>query len=269
MDYNTKQTADKAINDILANKKEPLLSVFFTAGFPKLNDTSLILENLEKSGVDWVEIGIPFSDPIADGPTIQHSSSIALENGMNLKLLFDQLKSNAHQRKIPVILMGYFNTVFQYGMEQFCKDCEDCGVSGAILPDLTPELFHKRYAALFEKHQLIMPLIITPETTAERIHFIDRIATGFIYLVSASGTTGKTLGFEDSSFQLVINQYKKSLKNPIMVGFGISNHQDYQKATQHSRGAIVGSAFIRHISQFGIGLASIQTFVKNIKNPFS
>jgi tryptophan synthase alpha chain len=267
MNIDTSLSPNKSIKQLLENKKEPLLSVFFTAGYPKLNDTLTILDYLEKSGVDWVEIGIPFSDPIADGETIQQSSSVALENGMNLNLLFEQLKSNAPNRKIPVILMGYFNTVFQYGVEQFCIDCQASGVSGAILPDLTPELFSKRYADLFRKHQLIMPLIITPETQADRIKHVDEIASGFLYLVSASGTTGKTNGFDETQLSNIIQHHARSLKNPIMVGFGISNHQDFQKATQKSRGAIVGSAFIRHINQYGIELPSIQIFVKNLKNP--
>lgn len=266
MNIDTSLSSNKSIKQLLENNIEPLLSVFFTAGYPKINDTLTILDHLEKSGVDWVEIGIPFSDPIADGETIQQSSSVALENGMNLKLLFEQLRSNAPNRKIPVILMGYFNTVYQYGMEQFCRDCEASGVSGAILPDLPPDLFQKNYAVLFEKHQLIMPLIITPETSEERIRKIDQVSSGFLYLVSASGTTGKTAGFDESSISKLTQHFAQELKNPLMIGFGISNKTDFEKATLHSRGAIVGSAFIRHVNQNGISLSSIQTFVKNLKH---
>ena len=211
------------INRLFETKKENILSVYFTAGFPNLNDTVKIIQQLEKSGADLIEIGMPFSDPTADGPTIQHSSEVALKNGMSVKLLFGQLKEIRKSVKIPLILMGYFNPVLQFGVEEFCNKCSEIGIDGTILPDLPLEEFEEHYKKYFINNNLHNILLITPQTSEKRIRQIDDASEGFIYMVSSSSTTGAGKKVEDFHQDYFEHIQKMNLKNPRLIGFGISD----------------------------------------------
>ena len=240
-----------------------LLSIYFSAGYPNLNDTVPIIEDLEKSGVDMIEIGLPFSDPLADGPTIQKSSTIALKNGMGTDLLFDQLKKIRKTVSIPLVIMGYFNPVLQYGVENFCKKCKETGIDGLILPDLPLDVYQEDYEPIFKKYGLINIFLITPQTSDSRIRQIDRASDGFIYMVSSASTTGAKQGFgeeQDAYFRRIAGM---NLKNPQIVGFGISNASTFKQATKTAKGAIIGSAFIKMLSQNGT--EGIPDFIKTIK----
>ncbi|WP_040251610.1 tryptophan synthase subunit alpha [Psychroserpens mesophilus] len=239
-----------------------LLSIYFSAGYPNLNDTVSIIQNLEKSGVDMIEIGLPFSDPLADGPTIQASSTQALKNGMTTEILFNQLKDIRKSVSIPLIIMGYFNPILQYGVEAFCKTCQEIGIDGLIIPDLPVDVYNEQYKATFEKHGLINVFLITPQTSVDRINFIDSISNGFIYMVSSASVTGSNSGFGDEQTAYFKRISDMHLKNPQIVGFGISNNETFTQATQHAKGAIIGSAFIKHLSQFGV--SKISDFVNTI-----
>ena len=248
-------------NKLLENKK--LLSIYFTAGYPKLEDTVEILQQLENSGVDMVEIGMPFSDPLADGPTIQKSSQAALKNGMTTDLLFRQLKGIRKKVSIPLIIMGYFNPVLQFGVENFCKKCAEVGIDGLILPDLPLAEYEEHYAGIFKKYNLINIFLITPQTSEERIRKIDTASEGFIYMVSSASVTGSSSGFggEQESYFKRIEALQ--LKNPQIVGFGINNSKIFQQATKYAKGAIIGSAFIKVLSDEG--KAGISSFIKSIR----
>uniref|UniRef100_UPI003F499CB9 tryptophan synthase subunit alpha n=1 Tax=Psychroserpens mesophilus TaxID=325473 RepID=UPI003F499CB9 len=239
-----------------------LLSIYFSAGYPNLYDTVSIIQNLEKSGVDMIEIGLPFSDPLADGPTIQASSTQALKNGMTTEILFNQLKDIRKSVSIPLIIMGYFNPILQYGVEAFCKTCQEIGIDGLIIPDLPVDVYNEQYKATFEKHGLINVFLITPQTSVDRINFIDSISNGFIYMVSSASVTGSNSGFGDEQTAYFKRISDMHLKNPQIVGFGISNNETFTQATQHAKGAIIGSAFIKHLSQFGV--SKISDFVNTI-----
>lgn len=249
------------INDKLKENKK-LLSIYFTAGYPNINDTATIIKNLEESGVDMIEIGLPFSDPLADGPTIQASSTQALKNGMTSELLFEQLKDIRKTVSIPLIIMGYFNPMFQYGVEAFCKKCQEVGIDGLIIPDLPVDVFNDNYKAIFEKYGLINVFLITPQTSVERISFIDSISEGFIYMVSSASVTGSNSGFGEEQTSYFKRIADMKLKNPQIVGFGISNNETFTQATKHAKGAIIGSAFIKHLSNNGVN--TINSFVKSI-----
>ena len=254
------------INQLFEQKKENILSVYFTAGYPNLNNTIEIIQELEKNGVDLIEIGIPFSDPTADGPIIQKSSETALKNGMSLNLLFEQLKTVRKSVNIPLILMGYFNPVFQFGVEQFCQNCAEIGIDGAILPDLPLDEFKLKYKSFFKKNKLHNILLITPQTSIGRIEQIDAASKGFIYMVSSSSTTGvgkKVDDFQQDYFQR-IQQMK--LRNPRLIGFGISDKETFQNACKYAEGAIIGSAFITALSTKINIEESIANFVKSIKS---
>ena len=240
-----------------------ILSIYFSAGYPKLNDTVKIIEDLEKNGVDLIEIGLPFSDPLADGPTIQESSTAALKNGMHTALLFDQLKDIRKTVSIPLIIMGYFNPVLQYGVEAFCAQCEKIGIDGLILPDLPLDVYKEEYEAIFKKYGLINVFLITPQTSEERIRAIDDASEGFIYMVSSASTTGAKQGFGSEQSDYFDRIAQMDLKNPQIVGFGISNAETFQKATQKAKGAIIGSAFIKHLTKNGVD--TIGDFVKQIR----
>lgn len=242
------------------NKK--LLSIYFTAGFPSVNDTGTVIQSLEKSGVDMIEIGLPFSDPLADGPTIQDSSTRALKNGMTTELLFNQLKDIRKTVSIPLLIMGYFNPILQYGMEAFCKKCQEIGIDGLIIPDLPVDIYNEQYKAIFEKHGLINVFLITPQTSVERIRFIDSISNGFIYMVSSSSVTGSQSGFGDEQTNYFKRISEMNLKNPQIIGFGISDHKTFSLATKYAKGAIIGSAFVKHISSNSTG--SINDFITSI-----
>ena len=242
------------------NKK--LLSIYFTAGYPNLNDTVTIISNLEKSGVDMIEIGLPFSDPLADGPTIQASSTQALKNGMTTEILFEQLKDIRKNVEIPLIIMGYFNPIMQFGIDNFCKKCTEIGIDGLIIPDLPVKEFNEHFKAVFEKYGLINVFLITPQTSDERIRFIDEISNGFIYMVSSASVTGSK-----NSFGIVQNEYFKriesmKLKIPQIIGFGISNSETFKQATKFAKGAIIGSAFIKFLNENE--LTDINKFVNAI-----
>lgn len=244
------------------NEDKKLLSIYFSAGFPALNDTVDIIKNLEKSGVDMIEIGLPFSDPLADGPTIQESSTKALKNGMHTALLFEQLKDIRKEVTIPLILMGYFNPMLQYGVEAFCKKCHEIGIDGFIIPDLPAQVYHEEYKSIFDRYGLLNIFLITPQTSDERIRYMDSVSEGFIYMVSSASTTGAQSGFgavQQNYFKRIADL---NLKNPQIVGFGISNHETFTQATTHAKGAIIGSAFIKHIEANGVD--KINEFVAGI-----
>jgi len=249
------------INQKLQEDKK-LLSIYFTAGYPNIDDTVNIIQNLENNGVDMIEIGLPFSDPLADGPTIQASSTQALQNGMTTEVLFNQLKGIRKSVNIPLIIMGYFNPMLQYGVEAFCEKCQEIGIDGLIIPDFPVDVYHDEYKSTFEKYGLINVFLITPETSDERIRYIDSISNGFIYMVSSASTTGAKSGFgeeQTSYFERIANM---NLKNPQIVGFGISNNDTFTQATKYAKGAIIGSAFVKHVTNEGIN--TIGDFAKKI-----
>ena len=252
------------INRLFETKKENIFSVYFTAGFPNLDDTIEIIRELEKNGVDLIEIGIPFSDPTADGPTIQHSSEIALKNGMSLHLLFEQLKNIRESVKIPLILMGYFNPVMQFGIEQFCKKCSETGIDGIILPDLPLEEFEAHYKNNFTKNNLHNILLITPQTPEARIRQIDQASSGFIYMVSSASTTGAGKKVEDFHQDYFEGIQQINLKNPRMIGFGISDHDTFANACKYAGGAIIGSAFVKALQSGNELQNSIRDFTQRI-----
>ena len=255
------------INKLFQEKKKDILSIYFTAGFPKLNDTKTIINELAANGVDMVEIGMPFSDPLADGPTIQRSSEKALENGMTIKLLLKQIENFRNETSgIPLILMGYLNPVLQYGIEKFCKDASDRGIDGVIIPDLPLQEYLDEYKSTFEKYNLKNIFLITPQTSENRIRLIDENSDGFIYLVSSSSTTGgiNAIGVDQENYFKRIKGMK--LKNPTMIGFGISDNKTFTKACEYANGAIIGSAFIKVINESKDLKKDIEVFVGGIRN---
>ncbi len=251
------------INQTL-QKDTKLVSIYFTAGYPQLKDTVSILNDLEKSGVDMIEIGLPFSDPLADGPTIQASSTQALKNGMTTDVLFNQLKDIRESVSLPLIIMGYFNPILQYGVEDFCIKCAEIGIDGLIIPDLPIDVYSAAYKDIFERNGLINVFLITPQTSVERIHYIDSISNGFIYMVSSASVTGSQSGFGDAQTNYFKRIAEMKLNNPQIVGFGISDNKTFGQATQFAKGAIIGSAFIKHLTEHGIH--SIENFVEQINS---
>ena len=249
------------INKVFEKKKN-LLSIYFTAGFPKINDTLKIIKELDKSRVDMIEIGLPFSDPLADGPTIQKSSEKALINGMTTNLLFDQLKDLRKISDVPVVIMGYFNPILQYGIERFCSNCKDVGIDGLIIPDLPADIYKKNYKNIFKKHKLNMMFLITPQTSNERINLIDNLSKGFIYMVSSYSVTGARDFFDEYQIDYFKRIKKMKLSNPVLIGFGIGNNNTYKTACKYSSGAIIGSAFIKHIKRNGV--KSTKDFISEI-----
>ena len=250
------------INQTL-NQDKKLLSIYFTAGFPQLEDTVPILKQLQEAGVDMIELGLPFSDPLADGPTIQESSTQALRNGMTSDKLFTQLEGIRECIHVPLIVMGYFNPMMQYGVERFCKRCQEVGIDGLIIPDLPADVYHEQYKSLFQKYGLLNMFLITPQTPDDRIRYIDKVSEGFIYMVSSAATTGVQGSFGDTQEQYFKRISEMKLQSKILVGFGISNAETYQAAITHSQGAIIGSAFIKHLE--ANGKQSVREFVKTIR----
>ena len=240
-----------------------LLSIYFTSGYPEINDTVEIIKSLEKNGVDFIEIGLPFSDPLADGPTIQESSTIALKSGMTTNKLFEQLKDIRSEVSIPLIIMGYFNPILQFGVEKFCAKCEEVGIDGLIIPDLPVDVYNDDYKEIFDKHGLKNIFLITPQTSEERIRFIDEVSDGFIYMVSTASVTGSTKGFGEETKAYFKRIADMKLKNPQVVGFGISDEDTFNDATKYAKGAIIGSAFIKHLNQHGKN--NIENFVKSVR----
>jgi tryptophan synthase alpha chain len=252
------------LHNLFKNRTNNLLSIYFTAGYPKLNSTVAIAEALEKSGADFLEIGFPYSDPLADGPTIQHSSEKALENGMTLQVLFEQLKDLRKTVNIPILLMGYVNPIVQYGVENFCKKAAEIGVDGVIVPDLPMYEYEALYSEYFIANNLSNIFLVTPQTTEDRIRKIDELSNAFIYLLSSSSITGGSL---DVSVNIE-DYYKRikamELKNPIIIGFGISKKSNFDKACEYANGAIVGSAFVKFLGEDDY-LNKIPEFIKSIK----
>ena len=251
------------INQKISEEKK-LLSIYFTAGYPSLHDTVTIIQELEKKGVDMIEIGLPFSDPLADGPTIQASSTQALKNGMTTEVLFNQLKDIRKTVKIPLIIMGYFNPILQYGVEEFCKKCADIGIDGLIIPDLPVDVYNDQYNSIFEKYNLINVFLITPQTSETRIRFIDSVSKGFIYMVSSASVTGSSSDFGDEQTDYFKRIADMKLNNPQIIGFGISDYETFEQATTYAKGAIIGSAFIKHLTNEGV--SKIDSFITKIKN---
>ena len=237
------------ITNLFNTKKNGILSVFFTAGYPNLNDTASILKALQAKGIHMVEVGIPFSDPMADGPVIQEASTAALRNGMSLHVLFEQLEDIRQDVHIPIILMGYLNPIMQYGFEAFCRKCALTGVDGMIIPDL------KEYKAIAERNNLKMIMLITPETSEERIRLIDEHTSGFIYMVSSASTTGAQQSFNEQKQTYFYRINGMGLRNPRLVGFGISNKATFDAAAINSSGAIIGSKFIQLLKSEPISVA--------------
>jgi tryptophan synthase alpha chain len=252
------------LNKLFDTKKDNLLSIYFTAGYPALNTTVVIAEALEKAGVDFLEIGFPYSDPVADGPAVQHSSEKALENGMNLNQLFEELKDMRKHVSIPIILMGYVNPMVQYGIERFCKKAAEVGVDGVIVPDLPMYEYETLYAKYFKDNGISNIFMVTPQTSEDRIRKIDSLSNSFIYLLSSSSITGKDLKLS-STIEYYYKRVKTmQLNNPAIIGFGITNNETFTKACEYARGAIVGSAFVRFLANEDY-LERIPEFVKSIK----
>lgn len=232
------------IDKLFKDKKENILSVYFTAGYPAPDDTVKVINTLEKHGADLLEIGVPFSDPMADGPVIQWSGNESLRNGMSVKKLFAQLKDVRQKASIPLILMGYMNPVMQYGFENYCQKAAECGVDGLIIPDLPFAEYVESYKPITEKYGLHMIMLITPETSEERIRMIDENTSGFIYMVSTASVTGAKSTFSEENLAYFRRVNEMKLKNPRLIGFGISNKETFDAACRESSGAIIGSKFI-------------------------
>jgi tryptophan synthase alpha chain len=255
------------IKDLFARKKERVLNIYCTAGYPHLDSTLKIMKALKENGADLIELGMPYSDPLADGPVIQHSSTIAIANGMTMQKLFSQLsdmRKNDGIGDIPVLLMGYMNPVLQYGFEKFCRDAAAVGVDGLILPDLPEFEFESEYSAVIKKYGLDFTFLVTPETSDERIKKLDELSTGFLYAVSSSSTTGSDKNMSDVR-QYLQRLQKLKLNNPVLVGFGIRDKQSFDEACQQANGAIIGTAFIKALEKSANEADSVKQFLKLVK----
>jgi tryptophan synthase alpha chain len=235
------------IHYLFNNKQERVLSIYFTAGFPHLEDTVPVMEAIQAGGADIIEIGVAYSDPIADGPTIQASNKIALDNGMSMKKLFEQLKGFRAKIHIPVVLMGYLNPIIQFGMEDFCKKCKEVGIDGLIVPDLPMQQYLDEFKSLFEEYGLVNTFLISPQTSEKRIREIDENTDGFIYMVSSHSITGAKSGISEEQIAYFKRVQDMNLKNPRLIGFGISDAETFTTASSYSHGAIIGSAFIKTV----------------------
>ncbi|WP_009033228.1 tryptophan synthase subunit alpha [Indibacter alkaliphilus] len=252
------------IHTLFKNKQERVLSIYFTAGFPKLENTVPIMEAIEAAGADIIEIGVPYSDPIADGPTIQDSNLIALENGMSLKKLFAQLEGFREKVNLPVVLMGYLNPIIQYGMEEFCKKCQELGIDGLILPDLPMHQYLEEFKELFEQYGLSNTFLISPQTSEKRIREIDEHSDGFIYMVSSHSITGAKSGISDEQKAYFKRVKDMNLKNPRLIGFGISDADTFHTASSFSNGAIIGSAFIKVLKESKNLETDIKEYIQSV-----
>ena len=254
------------IDEVFSKKKKGILNIYFTAGYPKINDTLRIAGALEVAGVDIIEIGIPYSDPIADGPTIQDSSQKALDAGMSLKLLMRQLQDLRKHVKIPVILMGYINPVLQYGFTKFCQDCKEVGIDGVILPDLPMQEYAEMYQGTFEDYGIYNIFLMTPQTSEKRVLQINNASRGFIYMVSSASITGAKQEVSQAQINYFERIQKMNLSVERLIGFGISNKETFDNACQYASGAIIGSAFINQLNKDDSNEA-ITSFVGSIINP--
>lgn len=252
------------IDKLFQTKKERVLSIYFTAGFPKLYDTITIMQAIESAGADIIEVGVPYSDPIADGPTIQDSNQIALDNGMSLKKLFEQLENMRQSVSLPVVLMGYLNPIIQYGMEAFCKKCQEIGVDGLILPDLPMQQYLDEFKEVFDKYDLRNTFLISPQTSEKRIREIDTHSNGFIYMVSAHSITGARTGISEEQIAYFKRVEAMNLKNPRLIGFGISDSETFSTASKYGNGAIIGSAFIKKIKDSQDLKSDIESYIKSV-----
>lgn len=253
------------LNQLFANGKRNILAVYYTAGFPGLNDTVDVGKALDNAGVDLIEIGIPFSDPVADGPVIQESSSEALKNGMTIPVLLEQLRSLRAVSERPIVLMGYLNPVLQYGFESFCADAAAAGADGLILPDLPLEEFESHYAVHYASHGLQPVFLIAPSSSDERIRYIDSLSGGFVYAVSSAGTTGARDSFDAIQEAYFARLSAMNLRNPVLVGFGVSNQTTFDQACRHTHGAIVGSAFIRTMQHADNWQSAVPNFISSLR----
>ncbi len=253
------------IDKLFQTKRKNILSIYFTAGYPLIDSTSGIIKDLAMAGVDIIEIGMPFSDPLADGPMIQKSSEAALGNGMSISLLFRQLEDIRNEVSIPLILMGYINPVLKFGIEEFCHKCNEVDIDGVILPDLSPEIYLDQYQRIFEQHNIYNILLISPQSDDERIRMIDRISSGFIYMVSSSSTTGIRGGFSVGQISYFKRIKEMNLTNPRLIGFGISDVRSFTEACSMSNGAVIGSAFIKMLGDKGVHSEAIRLFISEIK----
>ncbi len=249
------------IKQLFKQKQNNILTIYFTPGYPKLNDTREVIRELQNNGVDMIEIGIPFSDPMADGPTIQASGTVALKNGMSLKLLFEQLADIRQEITIPLIFMGYLNPIMQFGFENFCKKCHETGIDGAVIPDLPFDDYIKEYKPIADKYGIKIVMLITPETSDERIRLIDEHTDGFIYMVSSAATTGAQSSFDEKKQEYFRKINGMNLRNPRLIGFGISNKATLDAANENASGAIIGSKFITLLKDS----PSVGDAVKNLK----
>lgn len=251
------------LEQLFENKKNNVLNVYCTAGYPQLDSTLDVMDALQKSGADIIELGMPYSDPIADGPVIQQSNMVALANGISIAKLIDQLRGFRKRIFAPVVLMGYMNPVLQYGFEKFCKDAADVAVDGLIIPDLPPYEFENEYGPIIRRYGLSFIFLVTPETSPERIQKFDELSTGFLYAVSSSSTTGKNtdLSTQEAYFRKL---QQLRLRNPILVGFGIRDHETFTLASKYLNGAIIGSAYIKALEQGGDINETTKTFIKGV-----
>jgi tryptophan synthase alpha chain len=252
------------IDKLFQTKKERVLSIYFTAGFPKLENTLAILQAIELAGADIIEVGVPYSDPIADGPTIQDSNQIALDNGMSLKKLFEQLQDMRQTVSLPVVLMGYLNPIIQYGMEAFCKKCQEIGVDGLILPDLPMQQYLDEFKEVFDRYDLRNTFLISPQTSEKRIREIDTHSNGFIYMVSAHSITGARTGISEEQIAYFQRVETMNLKNPRLIGFGISDSETFTTASKYGNGAIIGSAFIKKIKESQDLKSDIESYIQSV-----
>jgi tryptophan synthase alpha chain len=254
---------------LFERKPKRVLNVYCTAGFPQLDDTTKLVRALAENGADMIELGMPYSDPLADGPVIQHSSSIALANGMTIKTLFEQLQGFRDAlpkhlgENLPVLLMGYMNPVLQYGFEKFCADASAVGIDGLILPDLPMFEYETEYGPVIRRYGLDFIFLVTPETSEERVRQLDGLSSGFLYAVSSSSTTGSNKNLTDVSAYLRKLQDMK-LKNPILVGFGIKDRESFDVACTHAEGAIIGTAFIKALENKGPGEKTVKEFLDSV-----
>lgn len=253
------------ISAVFESAKGPILNVYATAGFPKLGDTMTMLEALQEGGADIIEIGMPYSDPVADGETIQQSNQVSLDQGMTVAYLFEQLKDLRSKVQVPVLLMGYINPVLQFGVEKFCQKCQEVGVDGLILPDLPMAEYELEYQEIFERYGLFNIFLITPQTADERIRQIDSVSKGFIYMVSSASTTGAKTGISSEQEEYFERINRMNLKNPRLIGFGISDRESFLKASTSASGAIIGSAFVKLLAKSSHLREDIVAFVRGIK----
>ena len=251
-----------SVQELFQKKGENLLSIYFTCGYPKLDDTTKVISALEKSGVDFIEVGLPYSDPIADGPTIQESSQKALENGINLDVIFEQLSTIKKTNKTPLVAMGYLNQLLKYGEDKFCKACVDCGIDTIIIPDLPMVEFENHYKELFDKYGITNVFLITPHTSEDRIKKIDSFSKAFIYVVASASITGAKGGISNDQIEYFERIKAMNLQSKLIIGFGISDKNTFNTACSYANGAIIGSAFIKDLGKNGV--EQINDFIKPI-----